>query len=645
MKYTFCIIFSTLFIQYQLFAQTQEFSTFDIAEAELKAARPFFEHQTGNRMASADFDVNYYRCVWEVDPAVKYITGAVTSYFTITSGTSSITWDLDDHLTVDSVIYNGHQTTYNMAADELRVDFPGALPAGRLDSMTIYYRGVPFEDGSGAFVRTTHSGTPIIWTLSEPYGSKMWWPCKTDLGDKADSLDVILIYPDIYKGTSNGIKVAETTAGGKTTVHWKHRYPITSYLVAFAVTNYQVQQASVQLGNINLPMETYVYPESATQFSNGTTRVLECMTLFHNEIDDYPFITEKYGHTQISYGGGMEHQTNSFIGSASVNLMSHELAHQWFGNKVTCKTWQDIWLNEGFATYFARYFDEITFPSTKIDRRRQVVTNITLAPGGRLKVVDTTNINQIFSGRISYNKGSYVVQMLKWILGEQPFMQAIKNYLNDPRLVYGYATTNDLKQHLQSVSGKNLDYFFTQWFEGQGYPSYDLKWSDIGNGTIRAELFQSTSLPADIEFFALPVPVLFRNATTEKMVVFDNTNNGQVFFETLGFAPDTAFIDPNYEIISRDNTTEKTAFVNTGASGITVYPNPSAGPVNVVFDNFLDAEIRLSVFNVLGQQVYKTAYAIPNGFGQLTLPDWSKGMYILRFEHGTKKVVRKILKQ
>ncbi|MEI2747579.1 MAG: M1 family aminopeptidase [Ferruginibacter sp.] len=166
-------------------------------------------------------------------------------------------------------------------------------------------------------------------------------------------------------------------AGTSIITHWKHRYPIATYLVCFAVTNYAVFNNSVQLGNVNLPMVTYCYPESQTAFEAGTQNTLDAMQLFSQYFGEYPFIKEKYGHVQFGWGGGMEHQTSTFIVSTNESLVAHELGHQWFGDKITCASWEDIWLNEGFATYLARFYMENKYPATVVANRLIVLNNIT----------------------------------------------------------------------------------------------------------------------------------------------------------------------------------------------------------------------------------------------------------------------------
>ena len=311
--------------------------------------------------AASNFDAKYYRCEWEVDPAIRYIKGKVTVYYTISATGNSISLDLMSPLAVDSVTQRNILLSKNHANNILQIDFPATVNAGTFDSVSIYYQGVPPTTGFGSFIQSTHTGTPVMWSLSEPYGSRDWWPCKNGLDDKADSVDIIVTTPSQYKAASNGLLQSETLiAGGtKKTAHWKHRYPIASYLMCFAVTNYVVFNNAVQLGNVSLPMQTYCYPESLTSFQNGTQVVLDALQYYQSLFGEYPFIKEKYGHVQFGWGGGMEHQTASFIVSIVNYLIVHELAHQWFGDKITCGSWEDIWLNEGFATQSSALYFEI----------------------------------------------------------------------------------------------------------------------------------------------------------------------------------------------------------------------------------------------------------------------------------------------
>jgi aminopeptidase N len=599
-------------------------------------------------LASTNFDVKYYRCEWEVDPAIRFITGKVTVYYIITNAATDISVDIMSPLIVDSVTQRNNLLTKIQGSNSLQISFAAPVNAGTFDSVSIYYKGVPPASGFGSFIQDQHAGTPVMWSLSEPYGARDWWPCKNGLDDKADSIDIIITAPSQYKAASNGLLQSETlTAGGtKKIAHWKHRYPIATYLICFAVTNYTVFNNSVQLGSITLPMQTYCYPESLISFQNGTQNVLDAMQLFHNTFGDYPFIKEKYGHVQFGWGGGMEHQTSTFIVSINEGLIVHELAHQWFGDKITCGSWEDIWLNEGFATHLSSFYLEKKYPANTIINRRNLINNITSQPGGSVKVNDTTNVGRIFDGRLSYNKGSSLLYMLRWKLTDSVFFKALKTYQQDNKVIYGFARTADLKRHLEQASGQDLTEFFNDWFVGQGYPSYNVEWGPVGSKYVRIKMSQTTS-HSSVSFFEMPVALKFKNATQEKTIVVDNKTNGEVFLKNLGFVADSVFIDPEYWLLSRNNTTTKVQDVVNGQNIVQVYPNPIQNQFSVYLRNFVSPSAVITLFNAGGQRLYTKNINLVNGSEYIEIPSQHLpyGTYLLEVTAGNNfKYVKKLLR-
>ena len=614
------------------------------AHQRIVAGNNFVESITS---ASTNYDVKYYRCEWEVNPAVRYITGKVTVYFVITAATNNIQIDLMNALTVDSVKQRNALLVKQHTNNTLSFDFPVTINSGVLDSVSIYYKGVPANNGFGSFVTTTHAGIPVMWSLSEPYGSRDWWPCKNGLDDKADSIDILITAPQQYKAASNGLIQNETLIAGGTNklTYWKHRYPIASYLVCFAVTNYTVFNNSVLLGSTNLPMQTYCYPESLAAFQVGTQNTLDALQFFHSNFGDYPFIKEKYGHVQFSWGGGMEHQTASFMVNVNESLVAHELGHQWFGDKVTCGSWEDIWLNEGFATYLAAVYLENKYPANTLNNRKNVINNITSATGGSVWIDDTTNVGRIFSGRLSYNKGSYLLYMLRWKLGDQVFLNALRQYINDPKLAYGFAKTDDLKRNLEQVSGQNLSEFFKDWFKGQGYPSYNVQWTPIGTLYVNIKMNQTTSHNS-VDFFELPVALKFKNATQEKTIVVDNKTNGETFFRNIGFIADTVLIDPEYWLVTKNNITAKVPDVTTGQNVVQVFPNPVGNQFYIYMRKMVANTATVNLYNALGQRIYTRKINLVNGSEYVEVPSQylSKGVYFLKINAGDFKFVKKLLK-
>lgn len=636
---TFLLIFSKGFAQTTIYEDKQA-----IAERERSSHQRIMAAE--NVTASTDnFDVKYYRCEWEVDPAVRYIKGKVTVYFIIRSVTNSISLDLTSVLTADSIKQRNGSISFQHSNNTLQLNFPVTLSSGTFDSLSIFYHGTPGNSGFGSFIQSNHAGVPVVWTLSEPYGSRDWWPCKNGLDDKADSIDVLITHPAIYKAASNGLLQSESLLGLNTITHWKHRYPIASYLVCFAVTNYTVFNNNVQLGAVNLPMQTFCYPESLTLFQNNTIPVLDAMKYFHNTFGDYPFIKEKYGHVQFGWGGGMEHQTSTFIVSPNENLMAHELGHQWFGDKITCASWRDIWLNEGFATHLASMYTEDKYPTTIVNNRKAEIASITAVTDGSVWVDDTTNAARIFSTRLSYFKGSHLLYMLRWILSDSVFLKAVRQYHQDPVLRYGFAQTPDLKRHLENVSKKDLTYFFNDWFTGQGYPQYNVKWSQLGSSHVKITMNQTTS-HMSVNFFELPVALKFKNATQEKTIVVDNKTNGEIFYRNIGFIADTVLVDPDYWLITKNNTSQK-VFDNGGPQdAVLVFPNPVQQQLFVYLRNYSSAIANIFIYNSAGQTVYKNRLLV-NGYEFIEIPfaHLARGIYFIKVGSGNDiKFVKKIVK-
>ena len=575
---------------------------------------------------TSDYEVKWYRCYWNIDPAIKEISGNVTTLFIpVKPGFDSLVFDLNQVLVVDSVIYHTLRVSWQHATDLLSIRFPSYLPQNIADSVTVYYHGVPPDNGFDAFVQSTHNGTPVIWTLSEPYGASDWWPCKNGLTDKADSLDIFIRTPSAYKSASNGILVSASKEDSSTIYHWKHRYPIAAYLVCLAVTNYASYKEQVPFGADTLNVFNYVYPEDSVSASAQTGIIVPMIQLYDSLFGIYPFQLEKYGHAQFGWGGGMEHQTMTFVTSFGFELLAHELAHQWFGNKITCGSWADIWLNEGFGTYLSGLCYEHLLPEFWKRFRELRVKSITSQPGGSVYCTDTTDINRIFDGRLSYSKGAMILHQLRWIMGDSLFFAALNNYLNDFRLAYGFARTENLKSHLESSYGQNLGWYFDEWFMGEGYPSYQINWDQTGD-TVSFIVRQSQSHPS-VAFFTLPVQLKFKNTTHDTLIRVNSTFSGELFTVNIPFAVDSVIFDPDYQIISRNNTINAVN-EHPPKARLQVYPNPGNKLVTFSFTGSLGKDgSKIFIYDHSGQ--ITDVLSLSPGLTGINLPThhYTSGLY------------------
>ena len=610
-----------------------------IAESEMKANSKTMNITTNPN--TSNYDLTYQKLEFTVNPIVvaPYISGKVTSTFTALSSMTTVTFDLAKSLNVSSVKRNNQPLTYTQnTSNELVINLGTAVNAGNSATVEIIYAGNA-PQGQEAFTRSTHSGTPIIYTLSEPFGSSDWWPCKQDLTDKVDSIDIFITAPIQFTSVANGLEIGQTINGNSKTTHFKHNYPIPAYLVAIAVTDYIILEEEAGTAPNTFPIINYIYPESLDFVESQLEVTIPIMDLFESLFQTYPYATEKYGHAQFGWGGGMEHTTVSFMGGFSRGLIAHEMAHQWFGDKVTCGTWQDIWLNEGFAVYLSGLvIEDQDGDSAYRDYKQSEIDYITSSSGGAvyLTEAEAENSDRIFSSRLTYSKGGMVVNMLRLKLGQEAFLLGANNYLNDPALAYKTATTSQLKAHLETASGQDLTEFFNDWIYNQGYPSYTVSAYNSAAGQVKVRINQTQSHPS-VNFFEMPVPVRLKGTNGQQMdVVLDNTFNGEYFEVACPFPVINVEFDPNYDIISADNS----AFLDNQEfnkiTGVKLYPNPAANMLYSSLEN--NSEIQKATFrNALGQVVMQSTNenswnvsALASGVHFITI-ETTQGIATLKF--------------
>lgn len=652
-----------LLFSIQVFSQKHECDhNFEkMVEAEMKSTSKKLNLAVNPN--TLNYNITYHKLEFTVDPTVRAITGVVTTNFTALSNMTTITFDLTSDLTVSTVKVNNTNTTFTQNTnEELVINLPSTLLTGTNAIVEITYSGVPANSGFDSFMTGTHGGSsPILWTLSEPYGARDWWPCKQDLNDKVDNgIDVYITAPSQYTSVSNGLQQSRVINGANATTHYHHSYPIPAYLIAIAVSNYQIYNQQGGLGTVAspfFPIVNYIYPETSTTMTPTLAVTPTIINFYETIIGAYPFRNEKYGHAQFGWGGGMEHTTVSFMtatggGTMSRSLIAHEMAHQWFGDKVTCGSWKDIWLNEGITEYMSGCVVEnldgaASFVSWKNDKLNNTYSGITISPTGNLYLYDSqlTDVNRIFSSRLTYNKGAMTTNMLRYIMGDTNFFQALRNYLNDPTLAYAYAVTPQFQAHLEAVHGSSLQEFFDDWVYKEGYPIYTITASNSGTNQATVVINQTqsitnTSQTGYVSFFEMPVPVRFVLSNGSNLdVKLNNTFSGQSFNVPLpaGTTITNVIFDPNKDIISRNSTATLSIDAFNPETAITLFPNPVSDILTIETPSSTTLQ-KVILYNAIGQKSLETNQS------KVNLSSLSNGVYMVTLETNEGTFHKKLIK-
>jgi len=433
-------------------------------------AKGLLAAEAAKTLNQAQYDVHHYDLDLDLDPAAHVLTGTVTVTAEVTgSAISAMDLNLTLNMAVSVATAGGSNVTTSRSGAVLTVNLDRTYTTGETVVVAVTYSGNP---AGGAFGWDSFGGQHMIWTLSEPYGARNWWPCKDLNSDKADSVDIRVTVPDNLIVASNGLMVSDVDNGATRTFHWKSNYPIATYLVSLAIHPYTRYSDwySPQGGGDPMEVQYFIYPDHVGWVEPTYDLTVPMIDVFAQAYGEYPFVDEKYGHAEFTWGGGMEHQTLTSMGGWSEDLISHELAHQWWGDMVTCEDFGHIWLNEGFATWSEAYWAEQYYDFA---RYQQYMDYASYYGPGTIFVEDPLTEN-IFDGNLSYNKGSWIVHMLRGVLGDADFFAGLALYRANH--LYGSATTEQLQSALETVSGRDLTAFFQQWIYGEYFPIYSYGW-------------------------------------------------------------------------------------------------------------------------------------------------------------------------
>lgn len=628
------------------FAKTQVFAqdttVFEIA-AECAKGKSVHFYETSRRNSGPSLDVVFVQLELNVKPQSGYLEGKAKLVYRLKSASSFVVWDLHSALKVDSVFRNQKKISFSHAQNEIGLVYDTPPSTEELDTIEIYYKGQPsFENLY--FSRSAYQSGMVAASRSQPYGSSYWWPCQNSLSDKIDSLEITLLCDTQFVGVANGVLVAQGIVDSNLAFYkWKHSYPVAPYLVAISVANYEVvdlQAETIHLDTFRI--QNFVYPhykETATELLQQTPPMFR---VFDSLFGPYPFAREQYGHAQFHHGGGMEHQTMSFMGSFSFDLIAHELAHQWFGNKVTCSNWHEIWLNEGFATYANLLaYENLRSDSSWLSQLSKTITDVTARTEGSVWRLDTLNISSLFDQRMVYKKAALVLHMLRFELGDEDFFNVLKNYLNDSSISYGFASLSDLKRHIQLATGKDFTDFFDQWVYKEGYPVFSINFTPTNNGC-KLTINQNTTHPS-VSFFKTPVPLHLYGEGQEAYVVIEP--NANVFSTNieLPFQVDSVVFDPRKWLVARALILKNTPQLS---NDLLAYPVPVQETLSLVSSSSGFQEVKIySTIGTLAKSLQIGRNISKGEVYSFSVSDLNPGVYYLRIEREDGFQTIKFIKQ
>jgi aminopeptidase N len=552
----FCIVFLT-----PIFSQDEKIplEKKNLFLREKSRYQTLFLQEPTKTMSTSAIDVAYYGLELTVTTSPQYLRGKVTiNAVCKQNGLAAISLDLMNALTVDSVIVGGTRTSRTQYTSFFDMTLDRTYNTGEMIEAEIYYQGVPGSSGFGSFEFSSHSTVPWVWTLSEPYGAKDWWPCNDHPSDKADSADITVTTNSTYKVGANGKLLSVIDNGdGTSTHHWKTNYPISTYLISIALTNYsQFSNWFKYTPTDSMEVLNYVLPENLSTAMSGLPVAVTGLQIFSDMFGLYPFINEKMGHAQFGWGGGMEHQTMTYLGGFSEGLVIHELAHQWFGDMITCRTWPDLWLNEGFATYCEALYNEKKYGFASYQSSMNSEMSSAKSTTAALYLADTGSVGSMFGYSLVYAKGATVLHMLRHVVGDSAFFRAMYNYSNDPRFKYGTASTPDFKSVFETESGMDLNFFFDEWIYKTRYPRYSYGWTSQPSGggyKITLGVTQTTGTTNPV-YFTMPIDIKVYAAGWDTTVVIFNNIQTQTFEFDISHQPTSLQFDPmNWILKTKDS--------------------------------------------------------------------------------------------
>ena len=587
-----------------------------------------------------------------------YINGSSTYTSKALEPISDYVFELHFNILIDSILINGVQKSFTRDANNHTVHVALSTPiaANTLFTAQVFYNKNTTLTGNSLFnggltnITSPTYGKKVTYSMSESYSGYLWFPCKQQLQDKFDSLDIWLTVDSNLKAGSQGLLQQVTNLNnGKHRFEWKTTYPTNYYLVSLSVSDY-IEYNTV-VSSIYLPrpllIQNYIYPNALTNSQNVLDQVSNMVIDFSKNLSPYPFNLEKYGHCMAPISGGEEHQTMTTIGYFDYDITSHELSHQWFGNYVTCATWKDIWLNEGFATWSECYNREQHYGINNATSYITDYHNEILANGleGTVYCLDTTDENRIFDPILSYAKPGMIINTLRYEMSNDSLFYAfIRYYLEQHK--FKNASTESFLQSLNVFTGKDYNYFINQWIYKPGYLILNTRWIQSGNQLLLKVVQSNSSAVSQFLYDTKYEINVQRQGKPDTTIIFRINDSIEWFSFNISGTITGIQADPKYWVLDQNYLYKDINLVAISKSEsfkLELYPNP-VDHILTINSGYNSIE-NVKIFNVLG--ILVNAHQYKETFGaQIDVSSYLPGFYFLniRMKNGEQQTKTFIVK-
>lgn len=594
------------------------------------------------------YDIYFVQLDLNVSSQSTYLSGNASIYANATEDLDTFMLQLHNSMIVDSAFINGIKVNLSRENNRIQYIFEAPFEKGDPIKAIIYYHGIPDANGGGV----THNfdsrwNKDVTWTLSESFHAYEWCPCKQVLSDKIDSTYIFLTCDKNCMAGSNGLLTnVVDLPNNKRRYEWKSNYPINYYLLSYAVADYQDYSIYAKPeGTDSVLVQNFIYNSTSCldYYKSDINKTTDFIELFSEKFGLYPFHKEKYGHCLTTLGGGMEHQTMTTLGNFGYTLVAHELAHMWFGDYVTCSTWQDIWINEGFASYLEYIaLENLSSKSNAISWLNDAQSRALNEPKGSVYIPfeDAFSESRIFSYALSYKKGAAILHVLRHeINNDELFFSAIESYIE--QYANGVATGDDFKAVMEQETELNLNAFFDQWYYGEGYPEFHVEYYQQ-NDTLFLNVEEQTS-SSETSLFQLHVDYLLYTEQGDTTIRLYQDSNLQSFKIPISRKITNIAVDPNSWILKSTGTVKQKEI--QGSDQLFTYaPNPVSAEITLTFSSDLNSLKKdVSIYDLKGRLMY--TFKLSENKKTINISELANGLYFIKVISNGKTDSYKFLKQ